>query len=176
MVYDSFILELLYFQFSEDKMEYGEGNSRAIEKIISQENPFLEKTISSCLSQGIKNIHRRKLRLKHAHWWKKFLCSYYFWRFVNRFDTYEVKKLEVYLYLYESSLLLQRRDDQISSCYEKYIWLPTCRYLIWLKNSSLTLIRLGLLVLVFSWGRGRVTLISSLSPPASADVIWVLLD
>ena len=43
MVYDSFILELLYFQFCEDKMEYGEGNSTAIEKLISQENPFFRK-------------------------------------------------------------------------------------------------------------------------------------
>ena len=176
MVYDSFILELLYFQFCEDKMEYGEGNSTAIEKLISQENPFFRKNNIFLFITRNKKYSSKEVASKHAHWWKKFLCSYYFWRFVNRFDTYGVKKLEVYLYLYESSLLLQRRDDQISSCYEKYIWLPTCRYLIWLKNSSLTLIRLGLLVLVFSWGRGRVTLISSLSPPASADVIWVLLD
>ena len=44
--------------------------------------------------------------------------SCFFWKFVSCFDSDKVKKLEVYFGLYESSLFLQRRDDQINTIYE----------------------------------------------------------
>ena len=49
----------------------------------------------------------------------KIFCSCYFCRFANSFDSDRVERLEVYFGLYESSLLLYRRDDEISTVYEK---------------------------------------------------------
>ena len=90
------------------------------------------------LSQGIKNIYRSKLYLKHTHQ-TKFFCSCYTFEGLQvvPFRT-EHKKLRVYLGLYNSSLNFQRREDQINTTHEKFIFLhvdsqfevPYCKFIM----------------------------------------------
>ena len=50
---------------------------------------------------------------------KKRFYSYNIQRFVSRFNSDRVKKLEVQFDLYESSFLFWRIDDQINTIYKK---------------------------------------------------------
>ena len=94
------------------------------------------------LSQGIKNIYRSKLYLKHTHQTKSF-CSCYTFEGLRVVPLRtEHKKLRVYLGLYNFSLNFQRREDQINTTHEKFIFLhvdsqfevPQCKFIM--KNSS----------------------------------------
>ena len=55
------------------------------------------------LSHGTKNIHRSKLHSQHTHWRKTFLQLLLFKVCCESFRFGQIKKLEMYFGLYESS-------------------------------------------------------------------------
>ena len=65
---------------------------------------LLPKIMSSSYHMELKILIEASC-IYNMHTGEKDFCSYYFRRFVSRFDSNRVTKLEMYFGLYESSLL-----------------------------------------------------------------------
>ena len=84
-------------------------------KKYQSNNKLLEKITSPKLSHGTKNIHRSKLHLKHTQWRKKIL-QLMLLNVCESFRFRQIKKLEVYFGLYESSFTFIEKRRPIKYC------------------------------------------------------------